>query len=59
MAATMFMVPLGLQEATCSLIGNAIGANHVQLAKRICKVTFMISFAVIVSVSLSVFIGRF
>ena len=59
MAATMFMVPLGLQEATCSLVGNSIGANHVQLAKRICKVTFMISFAIIITVTLSVFIGRF
>ena len=59
MAATMFMVPLGLQEATCSLVGNSIGSNHVQLAKRICKVTFMISFAIIITVTLSVFIGRF
>lgn len=55
----MFMVPLGLQEATCSLVGNSIGANHVQLAKRICKVTFMISFAIILTVTSSVFMGRF
>ena len=31
---TLFMIPLGIQEATCALIGNCIGANNVSLAKR-------------------------
>lgn len=25
----VFMVPLGIQEATCSLVGNSVGANYV------------------------------
>ena len=30
----LFMVALGIQESTCALIGNCIGANNVPLAKR-------------------------
>ena len=43
----MFMVPQGFQEATCTLVGNSIGANHVSLAKRIWKITFMITFTIV------------
>ena len=31
MCAQMFMIPLGLQDATCVLIGNAIGDNNLKL----------------------------
>lgn len=32
--ALLWMVPLGIQEATCGIIGNCIGSNNVALAKR-------------------------
>ena len=30
----LFMVPLGVQEATCGIIGNCVGGNNVPLAVR-------------------------
>ena len=30
----LFMFMLGIQEGTCTLIGNAIGANNIPLGKR-------------------------
>ena len=35
--AMLFMFPLGFQEATCSIIGNCIGANNVPLARNFFK----------------------
>lgn len=46
MISFLFMFPLGMQEATCALIGNAIGANNVPLAKRIFKLTLNITLSV-------------
>ena len=47
-SALLFMVPLGLQEASCSIIGNCTGANNIPLAKRfyalITKITLGIVF---------------
>ena len=34
----LFMIPLGMQEASCALIGNEIGANNPKLAKKYFKV---------------------
>ena len=34
LVATIFMVPLGIQEATGGIIGNCIGAGNVELARR-------------------------
>ena len=36
--AVVYMMPLGMQEASCALIGNEIGANNPKLAKKYCKV---------------------
>ena len=30
----VFMIPMGMQEAFCALIGNEIGANNPKLAKK-------------------------
>ena len=40
-------------------MGNSIGANNVQLAKRIFKVTSMISLATFFTGSISVYCARF
>ncbi len=33
-SATLFMVPLGIQEAAGAIVGNFIGANDVLMAKK-------------------------
>ena len=33
-SATLFMVPLGIQEAAGAIVGNCIGANDVLMAKK-------------------------
>ena len=30
MCATMFQIPMGIAEASCTIIGNEIGANKVR-----------------------------
>ena len=46
--AILFMVPLGIQEATGALIGNAIGANNVPLARRFFSLTFKFTATLVV-----------
>ena len=41
--STIFEVPLATGEASCALIGNCIGANIVQLAKRFFQMTWIIN----------------
>ena len=55
--ATLYMVVTGIQEATCSLIGNSIGANNVPLAKRFFKLimTYTTFFVAIASLILFLF----
>lgn len=52
------MAPLGLQEATCSLIGNCIGANNVKLARRFFLLTFKINTLVVLTISLTILFAR-
>lgn len=54
----MFMVPLGMQEASCAIIGNEIGANNVYLAKKYYKIVSTIAGATLLVISLAVFFGR-
>jgi len=42
----MFNVVFGFQIATCSIIGQLIGANNIQLAKKIERLAFMFSTTV-------------
>jgi Na+-driven multidrug efflux pump len=52
------MFPLGIQEATCCLVGFAIGANSVDLARRILEVTSFVSYIIFAAVSLILFLER-
>ena len=54
----MFMVPLGMQEAACAIIGNEIGAGNVSLAKKYYKVVSTIAGTAILIISLACFFGR-
>ena len=56
--ATLFMVPLGIQEATCGIIGNCIGANNVPLAKRFFSVITRFTMATILILSITTFFAR-
>ena len=56
--ATLFMVPLGLQEATCAIIGNCIGSNNVPLAKRYFKMINYLTLAVIATICLATGMGN-
>ena len=48
----MFMGPFGIQEATCAVIGNCIGANNVSLAKRFFKLALLVNLIVSLALSL-------
>ena len=48
----LFMIALGIQEGTCTLIGNCIGANNVPLAKRFYYLIAKITTAVVLLLSL-------
>ena len=56
--ATIFMIPLGIQEATCCIIGNCIGANNVPLAKRFFKLISTCALIIILLVSMTVLLTR-
>ena len=56
--AILFMAPLGIQEATCAIIGNCIGANNVPLAKRFFRLICKVNLAVVISLSLLVATAR-
>ena len=53
----MWMIFKGLSEATCVVIGNAVGSNNVKLAKRYfnltCGITLAIVLLIIVMVALA------
>ena len=57
-AATLFMIPLGIQEATCAIIGNCIGANNVPLAKRFFRLFNILTFAIVSTMSLITALAR-
>ena len=52
------MVPLGMQEAACAIIGNEIGAGNVSLAKKYYKVVSTIAGTALLVISLACFFGR-
>ena len=55
----MFNVVFGFQIATCSIIGQLIGANNIQLAKKVERLSFMFSSTVNFSIFMILsFIGR-
>lgn len=52
------MVPLGFQEAICSMVGSSIGANNIALARKISKLTYIISHSICLLISVFVFVFR-
>lgn len=56
--ALIFMVPLGIQEATCGIIGNCIGANNVPLAKRFFSIITKFTLASIIVIGTVIFLAR-
>ena len=52
------MVTLGIQEATCGIIGNCIGAHNVPLAKRFFGVITKFTMATILLMSLTILFAR-
>ena len=57
-AASLFMIPLGIQEATCGIIGNCIGANNVPLAKRFFGLITKFTMAIILLICLTTYLAR-
>ena len=54
----LYMTPLGIQEATCALIGNCIGANNVPLAQRFFSLIFKINGLTVIILSLLILFAR-
>ena len=52
------MIALGIQEGTCALIGNCIGANNVPLAKRFYSLIAKIVTVVVLLISSITFFCR-
>ena len=52
------MIVLGIQEGTCTLIGNCIGANNVPLAKRFYSLIAKIVTVVVIFIFLITFFCR-
>ena len=52
------MVPLGIQEAVCGLVGNCIGANNVPLAKRFFTLTMKVTIALILLIVITTILAR-
>jgi multidrug resistance protein, MATE family len=56
--AIALMIAKGMQEATCSIIGNCIGAGNVPLAKRFFALIMRVSIAVTILISMSILLAR-
>ena len=54
----LFTFAQGIEEGTCALIGNCIGANNVPLAKRFYSLIGMLAMGLIVPLSLITFFAR-
>ena len=54
----MFMVPMGMQEAACAIIGNEVGAGNVPLAKKYYRVISAIAGSALILISLFCFFCR-
>ena len=57
-AALTAQVAIGLQEATCALIGNCIGANNIPLAKRFFSMITKVTLAIIMAFGLLLYFFR-
>ena len=57
--AMLFMVPLGIQEATCGLVGNCIGANNVPLAKRFFRIITKFTITIVTAMCLMTYFARY
>ena len=57
-AVVNFMVPLGIQEATCGVVGNCIGADNVPLAKRFFSVITKFTISIVMALGLLTFFAR-
>lgn len=53
-----FEVPMGMSEATASLMGNSIGAKNIELAKRFLKITAILDLSAVFCIALSLAFGR-
>ena len=58
MMALFLNCPLGIQTATCAIIGNCIGTNNVPLAKRFFSMITKIAVSLIVTISLAIIYTR-
>ena len=56
--ALLTMIPLGVQEATCGVIGNCIGANKVNLARRFFSLILKINSFVVFTISVILIVAR-
>jgi Na+-driven multidrug efflux pump len=45
----MWMVPMGFQEAHCTVIGNSMGENNPNLARKYLRLTAVIALSVILT----------
>ena len=54
----MFVVAVGLQEATTVVIGNSVGDNNAKLAKRYFKITCLIALAIFVTIASLLYLER-
>ena len=56
--ATLFMLPLGIQEGTCGIIGNCIGSNNVPLANRFFNMITKFVFIVVTLLCVMTYLAR-
>ena len=54
----MFVIAVGLQEATTVVIGNSIGDGNTELARRYFKVTRTIVAFIFCAVALTLYLAR-
>ena len=54
----LFCTPQGIRAATCSIIGNCIGADNIPFAKRFFSMTLKISVVVALGLSLFTLMAR-
>ena len=54
----LFRVPLGITEATSALLGNAIGANNVTLAKRFASLIFKLASTSVIMLGVATILAR-
>ena len=48
----MFMVPISMAQASSALIGNCIGANNVELAKRFYSLILKVAIPLVVTMAM-------